>query len=159
MLFMEYVWYLVFTVLFIFLGFKLKDLYQFYSKKESKDSGSFKSAAPIESKTIKPGLQVDKLKEGTGPGATKGRHVTVHYRAFLKNGIEVDSSYSKGGPFEFTIGRNEVIPGWEMGMLGMKVGEVSKFVIAPEHAYGANGKGKVPPNAEIVFEVTLLKMH
>ena len=153
---MDYFWILLFATLIIFLSFKLKDLYRFYNKTNS--SGDLKSSAPIESKIVKPGLQVDKLKEGSGPGASKGRHVTVHYRAFLKNGIEVDSSYSKGGPFEFTIGRNEVIPGWEMGMIGMKVGEISRFVIAPEHAYGSKGKGKVPPNAEIVFEVTLLKM-
>ena len=153
---MYYLWILIFSTLFILLIIKLKELYN--DGKKNKSTTSVTQATSIESKIIKKGLQVDKLKEGTGPGAEAGRHVTVHYRAFLKNGIEVDSSYTKGNPFEFTMGRNQVISGWEMGMIGMKVGEVSRFVIAPEHAYGIKGKGKVPPNAEIIFEVTLLKM-
>jgi FKBP-type peptidyl-prolyl cis-trans isomerase len=153
---MNYVWILFFVVLIVFLIIKLKDLYDYHNKGSSKKAPS--TAVAIESKIVKEGLQVDKLKEGSGPGATSGRTVTVDYRAFLKNGTEVDSSYKKGKPFEFTMGKKQVIPGWEMGMIGMKVGEVSRFVIAPEHAYGAKGKGDVPPNAEIIFEVTLLKM-
>jgi FKBP-type peptidyl-prolyl cis-trans isomerase len=153
---MNYVWILFFATITIFLIIKLKDLYHYHY--------GVKSIAPkapavaLETKVLKKGMQVDKLKEGTGPGAASGKTVTVHYRAFLQNGTEVDSSYVKGEPFVFTLGKRQVIPGWEMGMLGMKVGEVSRFVIAPEHAYGAEGKGKVPPNAEIIFEVTLLKM-
>ena len=150
---MIYVWTLIFGGLFILLAIKLKELFDYYKKNNNPSP-----AIALESKIVKKGLQVDKLKEGSGPGAEAGRHVTVHYRAFLRNGNEVDSSYSKGNPFEFTMGRNQVIPGWEMGMIGMQVGEVSRFVIAPEHAYGTKGKGKVPPNSEIIFEVTLLKM-
>ena len=152
---MNYVWIALLTVALILLIVKIKE---FYFTKPTNISVTLKPAPVLETKIVKQGLQVDKLKEGTGPGASSGKHVTVHYRAFLQDGTEVDSSYAKGGPFEFTMGRNQVIPGWEMGMKGMKVGEVSRFVIAPEHAYGDKGKGKVPPNAEIIFEVTLLKM-
>ncbi len=154
---MSYIWILIFFTGLILLIFKLKELYDDQFKKNTV-AVKEKSSVVLESKVLKRGLQIDKLKEGVGPGAIAGRHVTVHYRAFLKDGKEVDSSYAKGGPFEFTMGRNQVIPGWEMGMIGMKVGEISRFVIAPEHAYGSKGKGKVPPNAEIIFEVTLLKM-
>jgi peptidylprolyl isomerase len=152
---MNYVWITLLIIAVVLLIIKIKE---FYFTKPSKSVPSLKTAPVLETKMVKQGLQVDKLKEGTGPGASSGKHVTVHYRAFLQDGTEVDSSYSKGGPFEFTMGKNQVIPGWEMGMKGMKVGEISRFVIAPEHAYGDKGKGRVPPNAEIIFEVTLLKM-
>ena len=112
----------------------------------------------LESKTVKEGIQVDKLKEGSGPGAIAGKKVSVDYRAFLMDGTEVDSSYEKGEVFTFTMGRRQVIPGWEHGMIGMKVGEIRRFKIAPEHAYGEKGHTKVPPNATMIFEVTLLKM-
>jgi FKBP-type peptidyl-prolyl cis-trans isomerase len=153
---MYYLWILFFTTFTIILIIKLKDLYHYYYG--SKNNLLKTPAVVLETKVLKQGMQIDKLKEGSGPGAISGKTVTVHYRAFLQNGKEVDSSYEKGKPFEFTLGKRQVIPGWEMGMQGMKVGEVSRFTIAPEHAYGAVGKGTVPPNTEMIFEVTLLKM-
>jgi FKBP-type peptidyl-prolyl cis-trans isomerase len=153
---MNYLWILFFSTFTIFLIIKLKDLYHYYYGAKTHPLKNPKVI--LETKVLKQGMQVDKLKEGSGPGAVSGKTVTVHYRAFLQNGTEVDSSYLKGKPFEFTMGKKQVIPGWEMGMQGMKVGEVSRFLIAPEHAYGATGKGTVPPNAEMIFEVTLLKM-
>ncbi|MFN8369937.1 MAG: FKBP-type peptidyl-prolyl cis-trans isomerase [Bacteriovoracaceae bacterium] len=116
------------------------------------------TAKSLESQKVKEGILVDKLKEGNGPGAVAGKKVSVDYRAFLTDGTEVDSSYEKGEVFTFTMGRHQVIPGWEHGMIGMKVGEVRRFKISPEHAYGEKGHSKVPPNSTIVFEVTLLKM-
>lgn len=105
----------------------------------------------------KEGVQVDVLVKGSGREAISGAEVRVHYTAWLTNGVKVDSSHDRGEVFGFTMGRNEVIPGWEEGMVGMKVGEVRKFTISPENAYGPKGKANVPPNSTIVFEVELIK--
>lgn len=103
-------------------------------------------------------MRVDVLAEGSGPEAIAGKKVRVHYTAWLTNGKKVDSSYDKGEVFSFVMGRRQVIPGWEAGMLGMREGEKRKFTIDPDQAYGAKGKANVPPNAVIVFEVELLKV-
>ena len=113
---------------------------------------------PISSTTPKKGVQVDVMKAGVGKEAKSGRLVQVHYTAWLENGKKVDSSYDKGQIFAFEMGKNQVIPGWEAGMIGMKEGEERKFTIAPEQAYGSKGKANVPPNAVIVFQVELLKV-
>lgn len=113
---------------------------------------------PIKSTEPKKGVQVDVMQEGTGPEAKSGSHVKVHYTAWLENGTKVDSSYDKDEIFKFQMGRNQVIPGWEAGMLGMKQGEKRKFTIAPSQAYGAKGKANVPPNATIIFEVELIEL-
>lgn len=112
----------------------------------------------IRSSEPKKGVQVDVLKEGSGNSADPGRKVWVHYNAWLTNGTKVDSSYDKGEEFSFIMGKNQVIPGWEAGMLGMKEGEKRKFTISPDQAYGDKGKADVPPNAIIIFEVDLLKV-
>lgn len=113
---------------------------------------------PIKSTEPKKGVQVDVLQEGSGPEAKRGSHVTTHYTAWLEDGTKVDSSYDKGETFSFQMGMNQVIPGWEAGMIGMRRGEKRKFTIAPSQAYGAKGKANVPPNATIVFEVELLEI-
>lgn len=105
-------------------------------------------------KILKPSKQTNPLK------AELGKTVSVHYTGWLTNGKQFDSS--KGGkPFEFKMGANKVIPGWEKALLdqgGMKVGETRKFTIPPELAYGPSGTpdGSIPPNSTLVFEVELL---
>ena len=115
-------------------------------------------AKPIATHKPAEGVKVDIMQEGKGPAAVRGKKVRVHYTAWLKDGEKVDSSYDKGEPFSFFLGRREVIPGWEHGMLGMKEGEKRKFTIDPDQAYGSEGKANVPPNAIIIFEVELLKV-
>jgi FKBP-type peptidyl-prolyl cis-trans isomerase FkpA len=103
------------------------------------------------------GLQIEKLKEGTGKAAVSGASVTVHYTGWLTNGQKFDSSVDRGEPFTFLLGRGQVIKGWDQGVATMKVGDKIKLTIPPELGYGARGAGNViPPNATLVFEVELL---
>ena len=101
-------------------------------------------------------LNIEVLKAGTGPGAAKGQSVSVDYTGKLMDGTVFDSSIPRGQPFTLTLGTNQVIAGWEMGLLGMKVGEQRRLTIPPALAYGANGIGGViPPNATLVFDVEM----
>jgi len=104
------------------------------------------------------GLQYQDLKEGTGAEAKRGDRVEVHYTGWLKDGKKFDSSVGKD-PFEFKLGAGEVIKGWDEGVAGMKVGGKRKLTIPAELAYGKRGAGGViPPDAELTFEVELLKI-
>ena len=107
--------------------------------------------------TSKQGVKIEILKEGAGAIAKKGDTVSVHYVGTLENGTKFDSSVDRGTPFEFTLGVGQVIPGWDIGVEGMKVGEARKLTIPSELAYGPNGAGNtIPPNAKLIFEVQLL---
>ena len=105
----------------------------------------------------KQGVEIEILKEGTGTAAKNGDAVSVHYVGTLENGVKFDSSVDRNVPFEFTLGAGQVIPGWDVGVEGMKIGEKRKLVIPSSLAYGERGAGGViPPNATLVFEVELL---
>lgn len=98
------------------------------------------------------------LREGTGPVAQRGQKVRVHYVGTLTNGKKFDSSRDRNDPFVFTIGQG-VIQGWSAGVATMKVGELSKFTIAPEYAYGNKGfPGLIPANSTLIFEIELLSI-
>ena len=103
------------------------------------------------------GMKVEILQQGSGETAKSGDTVTVNYVGALTDGAKFDSSIDRGQPFEFTLGQNGVIQGWELGVLGMKVGEKRKLTIPPELAYGSQGAGGIiPPNATLIFEIDLL---
>jgi FKBP-type peptidyl-prolyl cis-trans isomerase FkpA len=98
------------------------------------------------------------LVEGKGEPAKKFDTVEVHYTG-LTGGRKFDSSLDRGKPFQVSLGRGEVIKGWDEGIPGMKVGGKRKLFIPPELGYGAQGsKGAIPPNAKLVFEVELLRI-
>lgn len=103
------------------------------------------------------GLQFATIIEGTGPEPVAGDKVAVNYAGWLKDGELFDSSISPGGkPFEFIVGQGDVIKGWDQGIPLMKVGGVYRLVIPPDLAYGARGSGPIPPNATLVFDVSLI---
>jgi FKBP-type peptidyl-prolyl cis-trans isomerase FkpA len=102
-------------------------------------------------------LEIKVVKEGGGAEAAQGSKVTVHYTGWLADGTKFDSSVDRGRPFEFKLGVGQVIPGWDTGVRGMKVGGKRELIIPPDMAYGSRGAGGViPPNATLKFEVELL---
>lgn len=109
--------------------------------------------------TTASGLQYVDLVEGTGSNPSRGQTLIVNYVGTLENGTEFDSSYKAGRPFEFAIGTGAVIPGWDEGLMSMKVGGKRKLIIPPALGYGARGSPpKIPGNSTLVFEVELLEI-
>src|ERR1035437_6022712 len=103
------------------------------------------------------GLEYEDEVVGTGDSPKSGQKVTVHYTGWLTNGKKFDSSRDRGQPFTFTIGRGQVIAGWDEGVAGMKVGGKRKLTIPPTLGYGAKGAGGIiPPGATLIFDVELL---
>lgn len=104
-------------------------------------------------------IKIKNLKQGDGAVAVRHSKVAVHYTGWLMDGTKFDSSLDRGMPFEFTLGAGQVIPGWDMGVEGMKVGGKRQLIIPPELGYGKKGAGgAIPPNATLKFEVALLSM-
>ena len=119
------------------------------------------SALQVHLQTIKPGD--DSIRP------TEGDVLTVHYTGTLRDdGSEFDSSRAKKQPFTFTLGKGEVIRGWELGLVQMSLGQRARLTIAPEAGYGekgcvdkesASGTGVIPPNATLLFDVELLDIN
>jgi FKBP-type peptidyl-prolyl cis-trans isomerase FkpA len=105
-------------------------------------------------------LETQDVVVGSGQQAKEGDKVEVHYTGTLMNGVKFDSSYDHGrAPFKFTLGKGEVIKGWDQGVLGMKVGGKRKLRIPPELGYGEKGSPPtIPPNAGLLFDVELVKV-
>lgn len=109
-------------------------------------------------------LTIIDSKVGTGATASKNQLALVHYTGWLYDdkapdhkGKKFDSSRDRGQPFGFPLGGGRVIPGWDEGVQGMKVGGQRTLVIPPDMGYGASGAGGViPPNATLVFDVELV---
>jgi FKBP-type peptidyl-prolyl cis-trans isomerase FkpA len=107
-------------------------------------------------------FSVTELRAGTGREAVAGKAVTVHYTGWLydpnqlnNKGSQFDTSVN-GQPYSFVLGAGAVIRGWDQGLVGLKVGGVRQLVIPPDLAYGAAGRGPIPPNATLLFEVELM---
>ena len=104
-------------------------------------------------------LVVKDLKTGTGPVAKAGDNVTVNYvGAAFSDRKTFDSSFTRGEPFAFALGGQQVIPGWDQGVAGMKVGGRRLLVIRPDLGYGPQGQGPIKPNETLVFVVDLLSV-
>jgi FKBP-type peptidyl-prolyl cis-trans isomerase len=102
-------------------------------------------------------LIIEDIVAGSGDTASAGQYVSVHYTGWLTNGQKFDSSVDRNDPFEFKLGMGQVIPGWDQGVQGMKVGGRRKLTIPSAMAYGARGAGGViKPHEPLVFVVDLL---
>lgn len=120
---------------------------------------AFSASAPAITELVK-----TDTKAGTGAEAMPGKSVSVHYTGWLyapsrpdHKGTKFDSSVDRGQPFIFPLGAGRVIPGWDKGVAGMKVGGKRTLTIPADMAYGARGAGNViPPNATLIFDVELL---
>jgi FKBP-type peptidyl-prolyl cis-trans isomerase FkpA len=111
-------------------------------------------------------LEIIEVAVGTGAEAVNGRLLTVHYTGYLYSesapghrGERFDSSVLRGQPFSFTLGVSNVIEGWHLGFVGMRVGGRRTLIIPPELGYGSRGNGPIPGNAALVFDVELLNVQ
>jgi FKBP-type peptidyl-prolyl cis-trans isomerase FkpA len=126
--------------------------------------GTAPAAAPAADTSAQTLQKIDNTV-GTGAEATAGQTVTVHYTGWLlapnapqKHGAQFDSSVGRE-PFTFRLGSGGVIPGWDQGVAGMKVGGKRTLIIPASLGYGADGAGPIPPNANLIFDVELLKVE
>jgi len=105
-------------------------------------------------------LRAEILQPGQGEGAQNGQKLTVHYVGVLEDGTKFDSSVDRGQPFQVTLGAGQVIQGWELGLVGMKKGEIRRLFIPSQLGYGEQGAGQtIPANANLIFEIQLLEIE
>lgn len=118
--------------------------------------------------TTASGLQIIDIVEGSGSAAESGSYIVVNYTGWLEDGTKFDSSYDSGSPYTIHLGETppQVIPGWEEGIVGMKVGGKRRLIISPDLAYGTDGftdrrtgQQIIPPNATLTFDVELLQIQ
>jgi peptidylprolyl isomerase len=122
-------------------------------------AGAKGKMAAAKTVTTASGLKYTDVKVGSGASPVKGKQVKVHYTGTLESGKKFDSSVDRNEPFTFVIGVGQVIPGWDEGVMGMKVGGKRKLIIPSKLAYGAAGAGSaIPPNATLLFDVELLEV-
>ena len=103
------------------------------------------------------GLRMIEHVTGSGDKPKSGQSVSVHYRGYLPDNTQFDSSHDRGKPFVFNVGEGRVIKGWDEAILDMNVGSKRTLIIPPELGYGTRGAGRsIPPNATLIFEVELI---
>ena len=124
-------------------------------EKVAKEEALIKEKYPNAIRTSS-GLMYIVLKEGTGATPKRGAIVEAHYTGRLLDGTKFDSSVDRGQPFQFLVGKGNVIKGWDEAFLSMKRGEKRILIIPPGLAYGDQGMGTIPPNATLIFEVELI---
>jgi len=103
-------------------------------------------------------ITVTEKVKGTGTQAEAGKTVKVHYTGTLLNGKKFDSSVDRGEPFEFSLGKGQVIQGWDEGIALMKVGGKATLIIPSKIGYGERDKGEIPPYSTMVFDVELIEV-
>ncbi|MFC1789549.1 FKBP-type peptidyl-prolyl cis-trans isomerase [Patescibacteria group bacterium] len=105
------------------------------------------------------GMKVEILEQGSGSASENGDIVSVHYTGTLDDGTKFDSSLDRNAPFSFVVGAGQVIQGWDLGVVGMKVGEKRRLTIPSDLAYGEPGIPEIiPSNATLIFDVELLEI-
>jgi len=113
-------------------------------------------------KAAKPGLQVADLVVGTGDTLRDGDYFTVHYRGWLyqdgRRGEIFEDTYQQPEPLTFRLGRGQVIPGWEDGLVGMRVGGKRRLVVPSEKGFGSQGTSRIPSDSILEFEIELLEI-
>lgn len=114
------------------------------------------SAQDSVTNVIPENLKIEDIKVGEGAQVKSGDTIIIDYLGTLLDGKKFDSSYDRGQPFETQIGVGQVIKGWDLGVIGMKVGGKRKLTIPSELGYGESGAGEdIPPNSTLIFEVEL----
>lgn len=104
-------------------------------------------------------LKIEDLVVGDGKAAVRGALITSHYRGFLADGSEFDSSYRRGEAFQCVLSNGRVIQGWVLGLQGMKVGGKRRLWVPAHLAYGERQVGTmIPPHSDLSFEIELLEV-
>jgi peptidylprolyl isomerase len=123
------------------------------------------NVSPLESATLKEDLGIESssfsldyidTKIGTGEVAGAHKYYSIHYTGYLLDGTKFDSSLDRGEPIPVLYGSHQVIPGWDTGFAGMKVGGKRRLIIPYQLAYGATAHGPIPAKSTLVFDVELL---
>jgi peptidylprolyl isomerase len=126
---------------------------------EPPESGDPTYFDPERSVTCDNGVVVLELQAGSGPPPRPGDRVTVHYTGWLSTGRQLDSTYRLGEPFSFVVGRGQVIQGWEETITSMPLGCKRRVRLPPELGYGVQGRGPVPPNATLIYEIEVIAIE
>ena len=114
---------------------------------------------PSEAFTMTQELQITDLALGEGKEAVKGALISAHYTGWLEDGTKFDSSHDRGRPFQCVIGTGRVIQGWDIGLMGMRVGGKRKLFVPAPLAYGERQVGAlIKPHSNLVFEIELLEV-
>ncbi|XP_055851180.1 46 kDa FK506-binding nuclear protein [Episyrphus balteatus] len=127
-------------------------------KKDKKEALQQQQAAQKQKseQSLAGGVKIEDIRVGNGPEAKTGKRAQVYYEGRLKSNNKVFDSLKQGAPFKFGLGRGEVIKGWDVGVVGMKVGGKRRITCPAHMAYGARGSPPtIPPNSTLVFEVEL----
>ena len=105
------------------------------------------------------GLKFTVTQAGSGKACKTGDLIRVHYIGTFQDGTKFDSSYDRGEPLQFALGKGIVIDGWESGIPGMKVGEKRHLIVPPALAYGKDGNGPIPPDTTLEFDIELVGVN
>ena len=114
---------------------------------------------PPPADTAADALETTTVIDGEGDEAAAGSTVVVQYAGVLSDCTMFDESWSAGQPFPVTLGQGQVIPGWDEGLVGVRVGERRHLVIGSDNAYGAAGQGPIPPDAPLAFDVDVVDVQ
>lgn len=106
--------------------------------------------------TTSTGLKYIVVEKGNGPQPAAGTEVVVHYTGYLLDGKIFDSSIQRDQPFNFKLGKGQVIKGWDEGVALMNIGSKFRLILPPSLAYGSKDLGVIPPNSTLIFDVELL---
>lgn len=108
--------------------------------------------------TTPSGVKIEWKQQGSGPKAEAGNLVSVHYTGRLTNDSVFDDSKKRGRPIRFTLGKGQVIPGWDEALTYLRKGDIARITIPPQMAYGDRDLGIIPPNSTLIFDVELVEV-
>ena len=114
---------------------------------------------PVSTQILEHDLVVQDFKEGEGATVVAGDTVSIHYTGYLLDGTVFDSSVQRNQPITIPVGMGRVIPGWDMGVPGLRPGGKRRLIIPPELAYGDRARGKIPADATLVFTLELIEIR
>ena len=103
-------------------------------------------------------LKMEDLQLGEGKEVVRGALITTHYTGWLEDGSQFDSSHDKGRPFQCVIGTGRVIKGWDIGLMGMRVGGKRSVIVTPELGFGDRGEQEIEPGATFELQIELLSV-